>query len=118
MCRQTDLSEVIIAKKKKKKSQQDLIAVGILTGSENVQQVEVFVNMGHKNEILFYKKIKNNKKCPTFILSKSTKAFMFICVHLHCNSSCHLGQSVSFTMKQVLVCHLMETVGITVEQGE
>lgn len=41
---------------------------------------------------------------------------VFICVHLHCNVFCHLGQCKSFTMRQMLVCHLMDTFGTTVEQ--
>lgn len=65
---------------------------------------------GRRTKILF-KKQKNNIFLILICL-KSTEAYV-VCT---CTAAaCHLGQCMSFTTRQMLVCHLMDTVGITIE---
>lgn len=106
------LNKFILYHKLLKYPNNRLIAVRISTGSEHVQQVAVFIVFSHRIIILEIKKTDEiNLNCPLFNLSMSTEA----CVHLQYSISCHLGQCMSFTMRQMLVCHLMDAVGITVE---
>lgn len=77
----------------------------------DVQQVVVFVILGHVTNILGKKNAEKKNQVILICHSQLTHVCKYVYMHLYCYISCHSGQCMSFRMRQMLVCHPVDTVG-------